>query len=184
MAHRSVVEFHWPRHGCRHRYRSSLLRASACRPRWYLIPLRRSTLRSCPCCRCPASANRGLAIAMIDSSSVAIAVDLCVAPGERRALFRHERSAGFVGQAVAAIWLRSRFCVREAGTFPNARETKTAPLVEMPMRSRFDFRVVKRIAELIRERRLRSGSCPYAANRAGRPVGGSQGGRAVCLSRS
>src|SRR5436190_2515769 len=34
--------------------------------------------------------------------------------------------------------------------FPNARETKTAPLVEMPMRSRFDLRVVKRIAELIR----------------------------------
>ncbi len=34
--------------------------------------------------------------------------------------------------------------------FPNARETKTAPLVEMPMRSRFDLRVVKRIAELVR----------------------------------
>lgn len=29
--------------------------------------------------------------------------------------------------------------------FPNARETKTAPLVEMPMRGRFDLRVVKRI---------------------------------------
>ncbi len=34
--------------------------------------------------------------------------------------------------------------------FPNARETKTAPLVEMPMRGRFDFRVVKRIAEMVR----------------------------------
>lgn len=34
--------------------------------------------------------------------------------------------------------------------FPNARETKTAPLVEMPMRSRFDLRVVKRIANLVR----------------------------------
>jgi glycosyltransferase involved in cell wall biosynthesis len=34
--------------------------------------------------------------------------------------------------------------------FPNSRETKTAPLVEMPMRSRFDLRVVKRIAEIIR----------------------------------
>src|SRR5690348_598010 len=34
--------------------------------------------------------------------------------------------------------------------FPNARETKTAPLVEMPMRSRFDLRVVKRIANIVR----------------------------------
>src|SRR4051812_38856111 len=34
--------------------------------------------------------------------------------------------------------------------FPNARETKTAPLVEMPMRGRFDFRIVKRIAEIVR----------------------------------
>jgi glycosyltransferase involved in cell wall biosynthesis len=34
--------------------------------------------------------------------------------------------------------------------FPEARETKTAPLVEMPMRSRFDLRLVKRIAEMVR----------------------------------
>lgn len=35
--------------------------------------------------------------------------------------------------------------------FPNARETKTAPLVEMPMRGRFDFRIVKKIEKLCRE---------------------------------
>jgi glycosyltransferase involved in cell wall biosynthesis len=34
--------------------------------------------------------------------------------------------------------------------FPNARETKTAPLVEMPMRGRFDFRIVKHLANLVR----------------------------------
>src|SRR5207248_2257194 len=34
--------------------------------------------------------------------------------------------------------------------FPSARETKTVPLVEMPMRGRFDLRVVKRIDELVR----------------------------------
>jgi glycosyltransferase involved in cell wall biosynthesis len=34
--------------------------------------------------------------------------------------------------------------------FPSARETKTAPLVEMPMRGRFDVRIVKRIVELVR----------------------------------
>jgi glycosyltransferase involved in cell wall biosynthesis len=34
--------------------------------------------------------------------------------------------------------------------FPHARETKTAPLVEMPMRSRFDLRIVKRLAEMVR----------------------------------
>lgn len=34
--------------------------------------------------------------------------------------------------------------------FPNARETKTAPLIEMPTRNRYDLRVVKRLAELIR----------------------------------
>lgn len=34
--------------------------------------------------------------------------------------------------------------------FPNARETKTAPLVEMPMRGRFDLRVVKQIERLCR----------------------------------
>src|SRR5262245_46032897 len=34
--------------------------------------------------------------------------------------------------------------------FPNARETKTAPLVEMPMRGRFDFRIVKQLADLCR----------------------------------
>jgi glycosyltransferase involved in cell wall biosynthesis len=32
--------------------------------------------------------------------------------------------------------------------FPDARETKTAPLVEMPMRGRFDFRIVKQLAQL------------------------------------
>lgn len=35
--------------------------------------------------------------------------------------------------------------------FPNARETKTAPLVEMPMHGRFDFRIVKKIEKLCRE---------------------------------
>src|SRR5262245_39992461 len=34
--------------------------------------------------------------------------------------------------------------------FPNSRETKTAPLVEMPMRGRFDLRIVKRLVELVR----------------------------------
>jgi glycosyltransferase involved in cell wall biosynthesis len=34
--------------------------------------------------------------------------------------------------------------------FPAARETKDAPLYEMPMRGRFDFRVVKRIAALVK----------------------------------
>lgn len=34
--------------------------------------------------------------------------------------------------------------------FPDARETKTAPLVEMPMRGRFDLRIVKRIETLCR----------------------------------
>jgi glycosyltransferase involved in cell wall biosynthesis len=33
--------------------------------------------------------------------------------------------------------------------FPAARESKDAPLVEMPMRGRFDLRVVKRIARLV-----------------------------------
>jgi glycosyltransferase involved in cell wall biosynthesis len=35
--------------------------------------------------------------------------------------------------------------------FPNARETKTAPLVEMPMRGRFDWRIVKQIERLCRD---------------------------------
>lgn len=35
--------------------------------------------------------------------------------------------------------------------FPNARETKTAPLVEMPMRGRFDLRIVKQIERLCRD---------------------------------
>jgi len=35
--------------------------------------------------------------------------------------------------------------------FPNARETKTAPLVEMPMRGRFDLRIVKQLERLCRE---------------------------------
>jgi glycosyltransferase involved in cell wall biosynthesis len=35
--------------------------------------------------------------------------------------------------------------------FPNARETKTAPLVEMPMQGRFDFRIVKQLAKLCRD---------------------------------
>jgi glycosyltransferase involved in cell wall biosynthesis len=34
--------------------------------------------------------------------------------------------------------------------FPNARETKTAPLIEMPIRNRYDLSAVKRLAELIR----------------------------------
>jgi glycosyltransferase involved in cell wall biosynthesis len=34
--------------------------------------------------------------------------------------------------------------------FPSARESKNAPLVEMPMRGRFDLRVVKRLATLVR----------------------------------
>ncbi|HEY7688524.1 MAG TPA: glycosyltransferase, partial [Dongiaceae bacterium] len=35
--------------------------------------------------------------------------------------------------------------------FPAARESKNAPLVEMPMRGRFDLRVVKRITALVRD---------------------------------
>jgi glycosyltransferase involved in cell wall biosynthesis len=35
--------------------------------------------------------------------------------------------------------------------FPAAREAKSAPLVEMPMRGRFDLRIVKRIVEKIHE---------------------------------
>jgi glycosyltransferase involved in cell wall biosynthesis len=35
--------------------------------------------------------------------------------------------------------------------FPNARETKTAPLVEMPMRGRFDLRIVKQLERLCRD---------------------------------
>src|SRR5688500_2535743 len=34
--------------------------------------------------------------------------------------------------------------------FPAARESQQSPLVEMPMNGRFDLRVVKRIAELVR----------------------------------
>jgi glycosyltransferase involved in cell wall biosynthesis len=34
--------------------------------------------------------------------------------------------------------------------FPSAREYKESPLVEMPMRGRFDLRVVKRLASLVR----------------------------------
>jgi glycosyltransferase involved in cell wall biosynthesis len=34
--------------------------------------------------------------------------------------------------------------------FPSAREHKESPLVEMPMRGRFDLRVVKRLASLVR----------------------------------
>lgn len=37
--------------------------------------------------------------------------------------------------------------------FPAAREAKNAPLVEMPMRGRFDLRIVKRIAAIIRNER-------------------------------
>jgi glycosyltransferase involved in cell wall biosynthesis len=35
--------------------------------------------------------------------------------------------------------------------FPVARETKTAPLIEMPMRGRFDLRIVRRLARLVEE---------------------------------
>ena len=35
--------------------------------------------------------------------------------------------------------------------FPAARESQNAPLVEMPMRGRFDLRVVKRLTALVRE---------------------------------
>jgi glycosyltransferase involved in cell wall biosynthesis len=34
--------------------------------------------------------------------------------------------------------------------FPNSRDTKTAPLVEMPIRGRLDLRIVRRLAELVR----------------------------------
>jgi glycosyltransferase involved in cell wall biosynthesis len=34
--------------------------------------------------------------------------------------------------------------------FPDARQSKQAPLVKMPMRGRFDLRVVKRLVELVR----------------------------------
>lgn len=35
--------------------------------------------------------------------------------------------------------------------FPEARESKTAPLVEMPMRGRFDLRIVKQLEQLCRD---------------------------------
>jgi len=41
-------------------------------------------------------------------------------------------------------------CVKP-GRFPSARETKTTPLVEMPMGGRFDFGIVKRLERLCRD---------------------------------
>lgn len=41
-------------------------------------------------------------------------------------------------------------CVKP-NRFPSARETKTAPLVEMPMRGRFDLRLVKQLEKLCRD---------------------------------
>ena len=41
-------------------------------------------------------------------------------------------------------------CVRPV-LFPSSRETKSAPLVEMPMAGRFDLGVVKKLARLIRD---------------------------------
>ena len=49
--------------------------------------------------------------------------------------------------------------------FPAARESKQAPLVEMPMRGRFDLRVVKRIAELVR----RKATTSFTRTRRARP---------------
>ena len=68
--------------------------------------------------------------------------------------------------------------------FPNARETKTAPLVEMPMRGPVRFPHREAARRTVRRRRLRSDSCPHAANGAGRPVGRPHGRRAVRLSRT
>src|SRR6185295_9775017 len=41
-------------------------------------------------------------------------------------------------------------CVKPA-RFPSARETTTAPLAELPMRGRFDVRVVGQLVDLVRD---------------------------------
>ncbi len=54
--------------------------------------------------------------------------------------------------------------------FPAAREAKTAPLFEFPMRGRFDLRVVKKIVRLVESEKLRADPRPYAAHGARRPA--------------
>ncbi|HVT30210.1 MAG TPA: glycosyltransferase [Lacipirellulaceae bacterium] len=61
-----------------------------------------------------------------------------------------ERVQDLLARQLPSFGCEVGFACVKPRRFPSARETKSAPLVEMPMRSRFDLRVVKRIAEIIR----------------------------------
>ena len=76
------------------------------------------------------------------------AVDLCTSLGEWRALFGAERVQDLLARQLPRFGCEVGFACVKPQRFPNARETKTAPLVEMPMRGRFDFRIVKRVAKI------------------------------------
>ena len=108
-------------------------------------------LRSCPCCRCPACGKQGLAIVREtsgDSAPPQSIFALHLVNGEHYS--GAERVQDLLARQLPRFGCEVGFVCVKPQRFPNARETKTAPLVEMPMRSRFDFRVVKRIADMVR----------------------------------
>jgi glycosyltransferase involved in cell wall biosynthesis len=60
-----------------------------------------------------------------------------------------ERVQDLLAQQLPRFGCEVGFACVKPRKFPEARESKRAPLVEMPMRGRFDLRVVKRIVQLV-----------------------------------
>jgi glycosyltransferase involved in cell wall biosynthesis len=60
-----------------------------------------------------------------------------------------ERVQDLLARQLPRLGCEVGFACVKPGRFPDARESKHTPLVKMPMRGRFDLRVVKRIVELV-----------------------------------
>jgi glycosyltransferase involved in cell wall biosynthesis len=100
----------------------------------------------------PASVDRGQTAAptiAVARSTTAIARVLHVINGEHYS--GAERVQDLLARQLSQFGYEIGFaCVRPV-LFPTSRETKSAPLVEMPMAGRFDLGVVKKLARLIRD---------------------------------
>jgi glycosyltransferase involved in cell wall biosynthesis len=64
-----------------------------------------------------------------------------------------ERVQDLLARKLPGVGFDVGFACVKPHRFPAARETKSAPLVEMPMKSRTDLSVVKRLTQLIRDER-------------------------------
>ena len=137
--------------------------------------------RSWPLIRCYWNARDSQRTASSEPSQRTLRV-LHVVNGEHYAGRRAR--AGFAGAASAGLRRRGDARLRQARRFAESRRSQATPLINLPMRCRFDVRPAWRLAKIVRSEQLRSDSHPHSAGGLDRPVRRAVDWRAAGASRA